>query len=292
MPLFDSPFSMEIPVQIGRIHTVFFVNNNLFVNNSECTSSPHCHHDFEIRYLSSGVCNQIINGQDYPLQSGELLLIHPWEYHHQNSNTDSTQFNLRFSVIQPKSADSAKQLAYESCISTLMKSRNIRDSSGRLRLYLEQLTDEIYCQKDGFNGIIRSLCVIIFIELMRISGAQLNRLFPPTDYQYRGLNRMRVEEFFTKKYLTEIKISDLAADMNASERQVNRYLHAMFGMPFTKKLNDIRLEKAASLLSETELTVSQIIQKCGFHNDKYFYQCFKSKFGMSPKQYRINSNRS
>ena len=292
MPIFENPFSLEIPIRIGNLNTVFFINNNLFVNNAECASSPHSHHDYEIRYLKSGVCNQIINGQSYPLKAGQLLLVHPHEYHHQNSNNDSSQYNFRFSVNPPTQTNASRQKAYESCLACLSGIRQLKDGRGLLRFYLERLTQEIYCKEEGYNESLRSLCVMIFIEFMRLSGNSLYRLFPSEDLRNSGFIRTQVDEFFGKKYLTNVRISDLAADMKVSERQVNRYMHKMFGVSFTRRLIDMRLEKAASLLIETDRPLSEIIQKCGFQNEKYFYQCFKSKFSVSPKQYRAKKETS
>ena len=226
MPLFDNPFSMEIPIRIGRLNTVFFINNNLCVNNSECTSTPHCHHDFEIRYVEHGTCNQIINKEVYPVDAGNLLLIHPLEYHYQNSNNDSTQYNFRFSVTPPNSTgDRLRQRAYDACLAILTAERRLSDTSGLLQLYLGQLTQEIYRKKDGYNENVRSLCVLIFVEFLRMTEKPLDHLFPPEDFRYRGLNRTKIDEFFRQRYLTDIRIRDLAEAMNVSERQVNRHMH-------------------------------------------------------------------
>lgn len=289
MPLFDNPFSMEIPIRIGRLNTVFFINNNLCVNNSECTSTPHCHHDFEIRYVERGTCNQIINKESYPVDAGNLLLIHPLEYHHQNSNNDSTQYNFRFSVTPPSAGDRSRRRAYDACLAILTGERYLSDTSGLLRLYLEQLTQEIYRKKDGYNENVRAICVLIFVAFLRMTNKPLGLLFPPEDFRYRGLNRTKIDEFFRQRYLTDIRIRDLAEAMNISERQVNRHMHKMFGMSFTQKLNDMRLENAANLLISDNRPIPHVAMQCGFKSNKYFYQCFKEKFGVSPQKYRINA---
>jgi transcriptional regulator GlxA family with amidase domain len=51
-------------------------------------------------------------------------------------------------------------------------------------------------------------------------------------------------------------------------------------------LMDYRLSKAASLLSETEIQVSEVMIRCGFHQQSYFGKCFKERIGMSPKSYQ------
>ena len=49
---------------------------------------------------------------------------------------------------------------------------------------------------------------------------------------------------------------------------------------------DLRLEQARDLLTETDLQVFQISEKCGFSDPFYFSRCFKKKFSLSPRQYR------
>ena len=289
MPLFVNPFTMEIPILIGRLHTVFFINNNLYVNNNECNSVPHSHHDFEIRYVSRGSCNQIINNQSFPVDAGNMVLIHPLEYHYQNSNNDSSQYNFRFSVIAPSgSEEPARQRAYENCLSILMGMRRLRDDTGVIHEYLNQLAQEIWNKSFGFNENMRSLCILIFVELLRLSGESLNRLFPPEDFHYRGVNRSKIDGFLAQNYLSDVSIGDLAKKMMISERQVNRHMHKMFGMSFTQKINDMRLETAVTMLTESKQPIQEISVRCGFKSSKYFYQCFKQKYGISPQKYRKN----
>ena len=53
-------------------------------------------------------------------------------------------------------------------------------------------------------------------------------------------------------------------------------------------LNDIRLHHGKLLLTDSDLSVSEIAVKCGFDNVYYFSNRFKKSTGMSPSQYRNN----
>jgi AraC-like DNA-binding protein len=46
-----------------------------------------------------------------------------------------------------------------------------------------------------------------------------------------------------------------------------------------------RLEYAARLIDEGELTISEIVYKVGMKYPAYFYKLFKEKYGVSPSQY-------
>lgn len=55
-------------------------------------------------------------------------------------------------------------------------------------------------------------------------------------------------------------------------------------------IRSIRLEHAAKLLRTTQLTVSEIMFRCGFSNKSYFYREFLKQYGYSPKDYRNREN--
>lgn len=55
---------------------------------------------------------------------------------------------------------------------------------------------------------------------------------------------------------------------------------------FVEYLRGLRIEKAKELLVTTPLKISEISDRVGFDNDKYFIKSFKSLVGVSPSQYR------
>jgi transcriptional regulator GlxA family with amidase domain len=51
-------------------------------------------------------------------------------------------------------------------------------------------------------------------------------------------------------------------------------------------VRNVRLKRAAQLLAETDLPVNQISLMVGFQTPRYFSQCFRQMFGITPRQYR------
>ncbi len=47
-----------------------------------------------------------------------------------------------------------------------------------------------------------------------------------------------------------------------------------------------QLENACRFLSETEMSVAEIADACGFTGAVYFHQIFRKRYGMSPLSYR------
>jgi len=54
-------------------------------------------------------------------------------------------------------------------------------------------------------------------------------------------------------------------------------------------LTSLRLRKAQSLLLETNKTLEDIAEKCGYKNGFYFSRRFSKKLNISPSEYRKNN---
>ncbi len=77
----------------------------------------------------------------------------------------------------------------------------------------------------------------------------------------------------------------LATAAGLSERYVNELLHEA-GASFTVRLNELRLRKAADLLTHSQSRISDIAFDCGFNDLSYFNRCFRRRFGLTPSAAR------
>lgn len=57
------------------------------------------------------------------------------------------------------------------------------------------------------------------------------------------------------------------------------------GQSPNKYLQEARMERAAQLLLEGELTVSEVSYKVGIQDPSYFNKVFKAKYGVVPSKY-------
>jgi CheY-like chemotaxis protein/AraC-like DNA-binding protein len=83
----------------------------------------------------------------------------------------------------------------------------------------------------------------------------------------------------------EFDVEKLARHMAMSRRQLFRKFKAVAGCTPNVFVRDIRLKRAAQLLRESRLTVSEIIYAVGFSDPKYFRNIFRERFGVLPGEY-------
>ncbi|MDO4179983.1 MAG: helix-turn-helix domain-containing protein [Bacteroidales bacterium] len=84
----------------------------------------------------------------------------------------------------------------------------------------------------------------------------------------------------------DLGASFLAEKMFLSPRQFYRKFKEINGVSPTDFIKNYRLEKAARLLTETDLSITDVVSEVGIISRSYFYKEFFYKFGMTPKEYR------
>jgi len=85
---------------------------------------------------------------------------------------------------------------------------------------------------------------------------------------------------------TEYSVNELGCDVGMSVRNLYRKIQSITGLSPADFIRSIRLKRAAQLLRDTDLNVSEIADLVGFNTIKYFNKHFKEEFGFSPTQYR------
>jgi YesN/AraC family two-component response regulator len=85
---------------------------------------------------------------------------------------------------------------------------------------------------------------------------------------------------------TEYSVEELSNDVGLSSRSLFNKIQSITGDTPSNFIRSIRLKRAAQLLRDTDLNISEIADHVGFGNIKYFNRHFKEEFSTTPTQYR------
>lgn len=77
-----------------------------------------------------------------------------------------------------------------------------------------------------------------------------------------------------------------AAKMGLGKTQFYKKTKQLTGQLPAEHLRQAKLDYAATLLRDSNLTIEEVCTRCGFSNTPHFYQLFKARFGQTPAQYR------
>ncbi|MFA9392135.1 MAG: two-component regulator propeller domain-containing protein [Prolixibacteraceae bacterium] len=85
---------------------------------------------------------------------------------------------------------------------------------------------------------------------------------------------------------SEFSVEVFALEMGLSRVHLYRKLHALIEESPVDFIKRIRLKRAAQLLSESQMNVSEVCYAVGFKNPVYFAKCFKKEYKMLPSDYK------
>jgi AraC-like DNA-binding protein len=87
-------------------------------------------------------------------------------------------------------------------------------------------------------------------------------------------------------------VNEMCDKMLISRSQLYRKIQAIGGLSVTEFIKEVRLKRAAQLLKQKSLSISEIAYSVGFNDPKYFSRCFKQQFGVSPVHFTSENERS
>lgn len=85
-------------------------------------------------------------------------------------------------------------------------------------------------------------------------------------------------------------VDDLYRELGLSRTQLYRKLKGLVGQSANEFIRSFRLKRAAQLLKQQEMTISEVTYYVGFNDLQYFRYCFKKQFGSNPSEYAQMSN--
>lgn len=147
-----------------------------------------------------------------------------------------------------------------------------------------RLTDLYERREEGYEFAVRSVLSELWYFLykdvasvipLRESGNHMDSKRILTMMKY-------VQEHFGEKLTIEM----IARSANISVRECGRCFQNKIGMSPGNYLNDYRIRAAADLLESTEISVTEVAEKCGFSSSSYFGKSFLKMIGCTPKEYR------
>jgi signal transduction histidine kinase/DNA-binding response OmpR family regulator/ligand-binding sensor domain-containing protein len=90
---------------------------------------------------------------------------------------------------------------------------------------------------------------------------------------------------------SDFNIDTIAENIGLSRSAFFKKLKSLTGFAPIDLVKEIRLNKAASLIETTDDSISEIAYSVGFRDSGYFGKCFRKKYEMTPKEYRLQKRK-
>ncbi|MEK4870415.1 helix-turn-helix transcriptional regulator [Niallia sp. FSL W8-1348] len=110
-----------------------------------------------------------------------------------------------------------------------------------------------------------------------------------TDKEFRSLSD-KIVQIIQTEYDQEISLDIIADRLHYNPNYLSSVFKKEYGENFVDYLMGFRLQKAKSLLQETNIPIKEIAEKLQYRNSQNFIRFFKKKVGMTPGDYRKQYN--
>ena len=257
----------------------------------------HWHEEIEFTIINQGIGEYKIDLIPYTLEKGDLVLIKPFSLHsiYQVDNKSMHWSTMVFNLNMLNSAVTdgclikyfAPILNNEHQLPLIIK----KNSKGYDELFIT-ITKIFDCYNSkgiAFEIELKSLLYHFFGLLYKYDLIVKNKATPLSS---DVTNKIKIIlNYIKENYMKDISIKDMCSICNFSEYHFMRFFKKYIGMTCIEYINTYRLEIASKLLDTTDNSIMDISFEVGFNNVSYFNKLFKSKYKLTPREFReINQN--
>ena len=253
----------------------------------DCDFLQHTHDFYEAFIIISGSAKHIVGDHVYPIGHGDIFVI-KGDISHGFQEVQSLEIvNIMY--------DPDLFANYEPQLSSLPGFRPLFVIEPEIRLsshYHYKLTLE---DKD-LNFVVTMVDFMIqeieqkmqyhniMVKMSMYSlFAFLSVKYTITGGEPRGIKILSESIRYMQENLAQqVSLQDIASSLFISTRQLQRLFKQYYNIAPGEYLTKLRLRQAYTLLSNNQLQVTEVAERCGFADPSYFSRVFKKEFGVRP----------
>ncbi len=263
---------------------------NVFGHASTFTAK-HWHNGFEIIYVLSGQMTVNTNSTDHIIKSGGFAVINCKSIH-AACNKGYCRY-LLLQIPYDKIVRSIPDID-TSIISCICKSgeeatgkyADIRLTLNKLEALFESEHNSGYLLK--LNSLVYELLYHLVVNFKIKANPELKK---KTD---RNIQRLGIVLQYVRQHYSErISLSYAASMVALNKEYFSRFFRKYIGMTFMDYVFSVRLEHAHYDILNTDYTINEIANRCGFENNyKLFVRKFREQYGCNPAEKRRQAEKT
>lgn len=244
-------------------------------------SSPHSHEFYELYFLLDGKRNFFIKNKMFIATENTLIVVPPYSFH----KTEGGAYH-RINVNVSPSLLSSTQNEFLMKISNKTAIKLSKETSNTIKTLLSQ---GVVMQKRSTPDKIDNLLSLTKTVLLLLSTqdtvslAAASSAYKPNDVPTEFL---KILYYINNNLTKQISLKTLCDEFYLSKVTLCKKFKEVMHCSIMDYVNGLRLNKAKSLLRETNKSMEEIAEECGYSSANYFGLVFKKDLGISPLNYR------
>lgn len=240
----------------------------------------HSHKSYEIYYLKKGERKFFIEDKIFNLKRGDVVLVDSELIHRATTLNDFRHerivisFNHKF--FSNPQFDDVRDV-FKNYYTHIQKNN---------RVYFEELLAKIEKEYNSMDSMSKNLISAYICELLTFlkRNTQQNRQLPESSADATDIQRCI--DYMNQHFDEQISLETMSEISFLTPSAFSKKFKAETGTNYCEYLTIIRLSKASKLLMSSDLSVTEISEKCGFQSSSYFTLMFKKYNNITPKKYR------
>lgn len=237
------------------------------------------HESFEIFYFIAGNGSYLVEGNSYPLEPGDILLLRPAETHKLMilPNAPYERISIHFSASVLSALDPEEKLLrpfYDRPLGQGNRFPASQDPEGRLRRAFEDFSGGMI--PDPRLHVIARLLLVLTV----LSGFHQGTVRPRT--AARGLQGQLVE-YVNDHLFEDISLQSVSDVFFRSRSQISRLFQQATGSSFWEYVTIKRLMAARAMIQRGE-SAGNAAAACGFSDYSTFFRAYRAHFQHAPRE--------
>jgi LacI family transcriptional regulator len=96
-------------------------------------------------------------------------------------------------------------------------------------------------------------------------------------------------QYIRENAWSDLSVNDLAQGIAVGRRLLERRFRTVLGRSVLEEIYRVRVERAKELLTDTHLSITTVAERAGFSNTRRLDVVFVNQTGLSPREYRRQS---
>lgn len=273
-------------------HTLFDIGTYIPENRQSALGNrymgrypKHWHRSLELFYVSKTGCTVWCNGKTRVLKDDDLVIINSGEPHE------------CYGFGAGEKAGCSLIISYDLLMEVFPEFDNWYFVVGQKNEAYHKLTQkmlqmlQIYQSNDDWKALqLRSVMYEILYILVKDFKVDKESIIDVKTQKYEERYK-RILEYIKKNYTEEITLRDTAEHFGLSQEHFSRSFKNYVGQTFTAYVKSLRVDKARTLLLESNLNIIDIATEVGEPDAKAFIRDFKKEYSVTPHQYRKMTQR-
>lgn len=237
----------------------------------------HWHRSIEIFAVFEGTLAFFINEEEYPLGSGEFILLNSNEIHSISSPEPNRTIVLQIPMNVLRNVETGEGL--------ILFTHSPKRQDSKIMELIGSMYQELQERGSGYEWKVQSdFFMLVYLLLTKYRKREI---LPEEIRHYRKLNRLStITGYIRENYTKELSLEMVADRFGYSPSYLSRMFRKYAQTNYKTYLQNVRIEYGFQELANTDHTIGEIALNNGFPNQKAFTREFKKKYGILPSEYR------